>query len=585
MIVAFAVGVLSIGLLGAAVAMRARPVLRVLVVLALVLTGLTTLAPGRVAAAGGSTLFAQTFANNTVNSTYPVSVPSAPAGTNYACLTASGNSSSGTLHSCPGNNDANGSGKLRLTAASTNEEGGLFSATSVPTSQGIDATFNTYQYGGSSADGIAFVLAAVNPANPLSPSSLGQTGGALGYTPFSANSGLSEAYMGIGLDVFGNFSNSSYEGSGCTDPLYISSTGTVPGQVVVRGPGNGTVGYCAVNSTATRTTSKALALRATTRTASLVPVEVAINPTTASFTTASGITVAAGAYKVVFTPVGGSATTLSGTLPAVPSGLYPSSSWTTSGGIPKQLAFGWVGSTGGSTDFHEVSNVNVVSFNAVPQLAVAQTAYSAASPALGAPVTYTVTPSVASSGSSETFPVSTTITMPTGVTPEGAYGSGWTCAAPSGQVITCTNSSTPFAAGTSLPAITVEGIVTASGVTASSIQSGTVVTASSTDGTPGYSNSATAGHAADRAVRNHPQFDLRADLRRQLRHGLRQQHLGRHRDLRRHHKPAAGRHPGGAAAVRHRPDERVLHREWGRHPDHPDDAVGCRRPPRSTSPW
>ncbi|HEX4094086.1 MAG TPA: fibronectin type III domain-containing protein [Trebonia sp.] len=398
------------------------------------------------------------------------------------------------LLSCPANNDAQGSGKLRLTAASTGEEGGVFAATSVPTSEGIDATFNTYQYGGNAADGIAFVLAAVNPADPLSPATIGQPGGSLGYSAFGGNSGLADAYLGIGLDVYGNFSDSAYEGSGCTNPAYINTTGgTVPGQVVVRGPGNGTVGYCAVNSTATKTTSAALALRASTRTASLVPVEVAINPTSTSFTTASGITVAAGAYKVVFTPVGGSATTLSGTLPTVASGLYPSSTWTNSSGIPKQLAFGWVGSTGGLTDFHEVSAANVVSFTPVPQLAVTDTSYSAASPALGAPVTYTVNPSIAASGASETSPVSVSMTMPAGVTPVGAYGTGWTCAAPSGQVITCTDSATPFAAGASLPAITVEGIVTASGVTSSTIQSGTVVTASSADGSPGYASSASAG--------------------------------------------------------------------------------------------
>jgi large repetitive protein len=490
---AFAAMALGVGILGIYLARRIGSGLRILVAISLSLAGLCVLPAARVAAAGGSTLFAQTFANNTVSSSYPVSVPSVPVGTNGACLTASGNSATGPVLSCPANNDANGSGKLRLTASSTSQVGGLFSATSVPTSQGIDATFNTYQYGGNGADGLGFVLAAVNPADPKSPTATGYTGGALGYTPFSLNSGLIDAYMGIGLDVYGNFSNSSYQGSGCTNPSYISTTGTVPGQVVVRGPGNGTVGYCAVNSSAKNTSSKALTLRATTRAASVVPVEVAINPTATSFTTASGISVAAGTYDVVFTPVGGSSTTLSGTLPTVPSGLYPSSSWTTSGGIPKQLAFGWVGSTGGLTDFHEVSNVNVVSFNQVPQLAVTQTAYSSASPGIGAPVTYTVTPSVSSSGASEPLPVSVSITMPSGVTPEGAYGSGWTCAAPSGQVITCTDSSTPFAAGSSLPAITMEGIVTASGVTASAIASGTVATASSTDGSPGFAGSAAAG--------------------------------------------------------------------------------------------
>jgi len=461
--------------------------------------GVAAAVPMRVAAAGGTTLFAQTFANNTIDGTYPVSVPALPSGasgSNVACLTASGNPSGAAPHSCSGNNDVNGAGKLRLTSATTSQEGGLFAATSVPTSQGIDATFNTYQYGGSGADGIAFVLAAVNPADPLSPANIGQSGGALGYSANAGSSqvGLADAYMGIGLDVYGNFSNSVYQGTGCTNPAYISTNGkTVPGQVVVRGPGNGTVGYCAINSTAKTTSSPALTLRAATRAASVVPVEVAINPTATTFTTASGIAVAAGTYAVRFTPVGGSATTLSGTLPTVASGLYPSSSWTTSAGIPKQLAFGWVGSTGAVTDFHEVDQANVVSFNPVPQLTVSQTVYTATSPALGAPVTYTVSPGVSSTGASETSPVSVSLTLPTGVTPTGAYGTGWTCSAPAGQVITCTDSNTPFAAGTSLPPITAEGIVTASGVTSTTIASGSVATASSSDGNPAYAGTATLG--------------------------------------------------------------------------------------------
>ena len=156
----------------------------------------------------------------------------------------------------------------------------------MPTSQGLDVTFNAYQYSsaspGSQADGLAFVLAAVNPANPLSPANIGQSGGALGYSAKSPNlSGLADAYLGVGFDVFGNFSNSVYEGTGCTDPPYISTTGgKVPGQVVVRGPGNGLTGYCALNSTATSTTSAVVPIHGATRAASLVPVEVAPPPTT-----------------------------------------------------------------------------------------------------------------------------------------------------------------------------------------------------------------------------------------------------------------------------------------------------------------
>ena len=47
----------------------------------------------------------------------------------------------------------------------------------------------------------------------------------------------------------------------------------------MRGPGNGGVGYCPLQSSAATATSPSLTLRAATRAASLVPVEVVFNPT------------------------------------------------------------------------------------------------------------------------------------------------------------------------------------------------------------------------------------------------------------------------------------------------------------------
>jgi large repetitive protein len=457
-------------------------------------TGLTP----RPAFAVGSTLFNQPFKNNTPDPAYPVNLPALPAaatGTNTACLSASGNPSGTGLHSCAANTDAPGLGTLRLTNTSSFQEGGLFGATSAPTSQGLDVTFNSYQYGGNNADGLAFVAAAVDPANPLPPANIGQPGGALGYSSSKQGNlpGLANGYLGVGMDVFGNFSNSVYEGSGCTDPPYISTTGgKVAGQVVVRGPGTGITGYCAINSTATTTASPVVPMHGTTRANSLVPVEVVLNPTAVSLVTASGITVAAGTYKVVFTPVNGVPRTLQGTLPTVSSTLYPSPTWTTAAGIPRQLAFGWVGSTGSVTDFHEIDNAKVLSLNPVPDLNVVQTSFNGSSPQPGDPVTYSVTPSI-SAGSDETSPVSVTETVPAGVVPVGAFGTGWVCGAPSGQKITCTNSNAPFAQGTNLSKITVVGIVTGSSVTPSLIQTSSTVTASSIDANPGIATTTTAG--------------------------------------------------------------------------------------------
>ncbi|MFI6453804.1 putative Ig domain-containing protein [Streptosporangium amethystogenes] len=443
------------------------------------------------ASMAGTVVFNQPFRNNTANGTGAVVLPSLPSGSsgsNYACLTASGNTSTGVLQSCSGNTDSQGSGKLRLTNATTNKTGGLFGAVSVPASQGLDVTFNTYQYGGGGADGITFVLAAVDPANPKSPANIGQSGGALGYSGTGSIIGLAYGYLGIGLDVYGNFSSSAYQGSGCTN---LAGTGVrVPGQVVIRGPGNGTVGYCALNTTAASTSATPLALRATSRTA--VPVQIGINPTAVSLTTAAGLVVPPSSYVVVVTLVGGTNKTLTGSLPTVPTGLYPAS-WLNANGTPRQLAFGWVASTGSVTDFHEVDAATVTTVSSVPQLTVAQTGYSATTPAQGTPVTYSVVSGIGADSIAESSPISMTQTMPAGVVPTGAYGTGWVCAAPVGQSVTCTNGNVPFAAGVTLPPITVTGVVTGTGVTQALIQTATVVTASSIDANPAYSTTTTQG--------------------------------------------------------------------------------------------
>ncbi len=257
----------------------------------------------------------------------------------------------------------------------------------------------------------------------------------------------------------------------------------MPGAIVVRGPGNGSTGYCGLSTTYTGTVASRVTLRATTRAASVVPVQVLINPGTTSFTSDSGVSVAAGTYKVVSTPVGGTAKTLTGTLPTVSSSLYTSSNYLNANGYPKQLAFGFIGSTGGSTDVHEASNVKVVTFNAVAELAVSSTSYVATSPALGDPVNYVVTPSV-QAGVDVAKAISMTQTVPAGVTPVGAYGSGWSCAAPAGQTVTCTTTATSFANGTTLPAINVVGIVSSSGVTAATVQNGSTSAVSSESANP-----------------------------------------------------------------------------------------------------
>ena len=110
----------------------------------------TTVAAPRAHAAAGTVLFSQTFHDNTLDGPAgSLALPTAPAASgNTACLTASGNAAANPLASCPTAPDAQGAGKLRLTQNIANQEGGVFASTSVPTSQGLDVTFNTYQYAG-----------------------------------------------------------------------------------------------------------------------------------------------------------------------------------------------------------------------------------------------------------------------------------------------------------------------------------------------------------------------------------------------------------------------------------------------------
>ncbi|WP_374947808.1 beta strand repeat-containing protein [Agreia sp.] len=442
------------------------------------------------ASAVGTVLFQNAFNNRTVDGTGSVVVPTPASGANTACLTVPGNSATGPLFSCAGASDAQGSGKLRLTSAAGNQIGGVFGETSFPTSNGLDVTFNSYQWGGGGADGLSFMLAAVNPTNPVAPTSIGPGGGSLGYSPAGSIKGLANAYLGVGLDVYGNFSSSSFQGTGC--PAVPNIGTSVSGAVVVRGPGNNNTGYCGLTTTYTGTAASQIALRASTRAASAVPVQVLINPTDGPFTSTTGVTVDANTYKVVVKPVGQAGRTLTGALPSVSSTLYPSPTWLDSDGVPRQLAFAFVGSTGGVTDNHEVSDVKVLTFDPVPQLRVATTSFTAATPAAGAPVTYKITPSV-QVGADEAAPVSVTQTTPAGVLPVGAYGTGWACQAPVGQSVTCTTTASSFGNGTTLPVITVVGIVTGSSMSAAIVQNSSVTRVSSTDANPDTVTVTTAG--------------------------------------------------------------------------------------------
>lgn len=372
--------------------------------------------------------------------------PAAPGGVNSACLTASSNTSQTPIPGCGGTPDAAGSGALRLTSAGKNQEGGVGSTQSVPISNGLDAVFNSYQYGGSSADGIVFYLAATDPYNPKVPTNIGQKGGSLGYAPSGGSVGLAYGYLGIGLDVYGNFLNTASDGTGCS-----AAPGQTPNNVSVRGPGNGTTGYCYLTHKVTPS------LHGTTRANSLAPVEILINPSssTATASSGSGLTVPAKSYLLAVTPPGSSQVTMSGPLPTVPAGLYPASWVDPDTGYPYKLTYGWVGSTGGSTDIHEVNYLKTQTVNGpVPDLSVAVSDGGGDNSVKhGSTDTLSVTPTITGDGGTESQPVRVTTTFPTGVTPGTPDSDDWVCSL-SGSTQTCTYTpDSPVSPGTDLPTL------------------------------------------------------------------------------------------------------------------------------------
>jgi hypothetical protein len=392
----------------------------------------------------GVQLFSETFQNNTVP-TSEVVLPELPSGaaqsgTSEACLTADGTpSGASAVPQC--SNAADSPGFLRFTQASPTEEGGVFSATSLPATQGLDVSFNSYQFGGNGADGIAFALAVANPSDPEPPTKIGNSGGSLGYGPTTSASadGLSLGYLGVGLDAFGNFSTTIADGSDCATQGDPGNTLKTAESVSIRGPGNLLNGYCMVGGPYT---DGGAALRASGSTS--VPVEVAINPTATAFTTASLMVVPALSYAVQWTPVGGTQEYQTGNLPDLNDSNYSDlgipSSYYNSSGIPYQMTFGWVASTGNSTDVHEINNVVVDSgsSSSPPTLALDASDNEGGEFGQGTSVGYTFTPSL--SGSDETGPITFDDPFPAGLTPTSTAGTdpSWTCGI-ADSTVTCTH--------------------------------------------------------------------------------------------------------------------------------------------------
>jgi outer membrane protein OmpA-like peptidoglycan-associated protein len=289
-----------------------------------------------------------------------------------------------------------GNGWLQLTKAEKTLKGYAFDNQGFSSTAGVLATFEYADFGGTGADGLTFFL--YNAEVAAGEFRAGQAGGSLGYAPCDSSPGLLKAYMGIGFDEYGNFTNL---GSICElDGLEVH-----PNYVSIRG-----------------SEEEKYKLLASAPTA---PEKLLGDESEARHVTVSIVPRAGKEYVSAY-------------IKFFPSGVYETVvAEKELSKPPTSLKFGFVGSTGGSTDFHEIRNVEVTKPTEV------STELSAAAGAKrGLPITWTAV--VTNTGPNESSEETATATASKPLT-----GVSWTCTA-SGEAA-CTAPS-----GTGLPSFTTD---------------------------------------------------------------------------------------------------------------------------------
>ncbi|AZM90421.1 DUF11 domain-containing protein [Streptomyces sp. W1SF4] len=295
-----------------------------------------------------------------------------------------------------------GGGWLRLTSASSSQAGTWKMRDTFSTTLGVVAEFRYATYGGTAfegkrGDGLSFYLTDGTAADGTGPS-----GGSLGYACSGvANrctaSGVPGAYLGIGLDEFGNFSSGSVGNGG---------PGAQPNKIVVRGGGSGTTGYRYATAADGPGSTVETGSRAKER-----RVRVSLLP---------------GGGKLLLSvwSDSGPDTALTQLITD-----YDVTSITSQPSLPASLKVGFSAGTGGATNIHEIDDLTI---NVPADLKVVKST-GQSTVAAGAPVTYTVTVSNSQANDVTGAVVRDTVPGLTDVTWTCKAGTGGTCGASSGS--------------------------------------------------------------------------------------------------------------------------------------------------------
>ena len=295
--------------------------------------------------ASADTLLIESFQNSSVSDAAAWSSGGSGGATDDwaggACLTAGTDTTQAPIPGCSTSAlDSEGSGALRLTSNAGSRAGFALYNHALPTTGGLDITFDQAQYGAfnNNADGISFFLVdgSTNLTEPGTP------GGGLGYSAGNTDdvytAGIANGLLGIGIDKWGNFSAPTSSGTGCAAGNGVGSMGPEPtaNVVAIRGPGNGTEGYCWLGASPDLGT---MLHGDNSRAGATVHVHIVVDP---AMVAERHVTVYLNDTKEIQIPA--------------PQALLDATSF----------KFGFAGSTGYYTDVHEVWNLNINSVIPVP---------------------------------------------------------------------------------------------------------------------------------------------------------------------------------------------------------------------------
>ncbi|MFC6223465.1 T9SS type A sorting domain-containing protein [Hymenobacter artigasi] len=229
--------------------------------------------------------------------------------------------------------DPNGAGYLRLTGATTNQSGFAIDQGAFPAPNGFSISFEFFAYGGTGADGFSVFLVDADQTTAASFTP-GASGGSLGYaqkTVAPLSNGVPFGYIGIGIDEFGNYSNATEGRVGG-----INTPELTPNAVALRGAGNGngTTQYPYLTGTPTLPFPLDVpTVRAQAGAADYRRAYIDVVPTN-------------GTYRITVRIQHGYSVAT-----AVRNFIVPRP--------PNNLRVGFAGSTGGSTNVHEIRNLAI----------------------------------------------------------------------------------------------------------------------------------------------------------------------------------------------------------------------------------